>query len=185
MMSMKLNLLIPILAAAISGQAAGPRSEYDIGRTYYKDGEFKKAAAHFQLALKTNPNDAECHYWTGMSYQVLADIASPLDSRYRSKARLHLTKAMELAPGRQDYRRELFDFLLDSAGSQPGALKQAAGILLSVSESDPDYRFMRWQFEREKTADSSVGTRLGRLFLVAPRAAYCIADLPASALSSR
>src|ERR1700682_3415418 len=114
---MKLNLSVLILLAVLGSEAAGQESEFATGRAYYAEGEFKKAVAHFQLALKVNPNDAESYYWMGMSYQVLADIAFPLDYKYTSKARISLTRATELAPGRLDYRRGLFDFLVDSAGS--------------------------------------------------------------------
>jgi tetratricopeptide (TPR) repeat protein len=185
MKSMKLNLAILMLLAVFRGPAAGQRSEFATGRAYYTDGEFKRAAAHFQLALKTNPNDAESYYWMGMSYEVLADIAAPFKGKYTSKARVCLTKAMELAPSRPDYRRELFDFLLDSAASSQTALRQAGGILLTASESDPDYSYMLRAFENESRADSSAKARLGRLFLAVPGAAYRIAELPPSALSSR
>jgi tetratricopeptide (TPR) repeat protein len=181
---MKRNCSILILLIGLGGQAAGQGSELAIGRAYYTDGEFKKAAAHFQLALKTNPNDAESYYWAGMSYQVLADIATPFDGKYNSKARFYLTKAMELAPTRLDYRRELFDFLLDSASSRT-ALRQAANILVTVSESDPDYSSMRRRFENESRGNFSANARLGRLFLAAPRAVYRVVELPASALSNR
>jgi tetratricopeptide (TPR) repeat protein len=182
---MKRNCSILILLIGLGGQAAGQGSELAIGRAYYTGGEFKKAAAHFQLALKTNPNDAESYYWAGMSYQVLADIAAPFDGKYNSKARFYLTKAMELAPTRLDYRRELFDFLLDSAASSRTALRQAANILVTVSESDPDYSSMRRRFENESRANFSANALLERLFLAAPRAVYRVVELPASALSSR
>jgi len=182
-MKLKLSLLISL--AGLSAAAAGRQSEFAIGRAYYLEGEFKKAAAHFQLALKTNPDDAESNYWIGMSYRVQAEIAAPFDRKYNSKARVYLTMAMELAPNRPEYRRELFNFLVDSAGSSRATLRQAAGILRTVSESDPEYASMHRQFQQESRANSSVDSRLGRLFLAAPRAAYRIAELPASALSGR
>lgn len=178
-------MLILIPLASLVGQAAAEQSEFTVGRAFYTEGEFKKAAAHFQRALKTNPNDAESCHWMGMSYQALADIAAPLDRKYNSKARAYLTKAMEMAPNRPDYRRELFNFLLGSAGSSRVALRQAAGILRTVSESDPDYNDMSRRFEQERSVNSSVGARLGKLLLALPRAAYGIAELPVSALSSR
>jgi tetratricopeptide (TPR) repeat protein len=180
---MKLNLLILALFAGIQGRAASEGSEFAVGRQYYMEGEFKKAAAHFQLALNTNPNDAEACYWMGMSYQVLASIAVPFDGKYNVKARVYLTKAMELAPSRLDYRRQLFDFLLDPTTSSRAGLRRAADILLTVSESDPDYDYMRERFSRDGRGGSSMATRLGTLFLAAPRAAYCLADLPASAIA--
>jgi tetratricopeptide (TPR) repeat protein len=183
---MKLNFSVLILLAVLSSEAAGQASsEFATGRAYYTEGEFKKAVAHFQLALNVNPNDAESYYWMGMSYQVLADIASPFDHRYNSKARFYLTKAMELAPTRSDYRRELFDFLVDSAGSSRAAARQAADLLRRVPESDPDYSYMRRRFELERRANASADARLGRLFLAIPRATYRIAELPVSAFTSR
>jgi tetratricopeptide (TPR) repeat protein len=177
---MNLNWLILIVLSGLGSEAAGQGSEFATGRAYYTAGEFKKAAAHFQLALKVKPNDAESYYWMGMSYQVLSDIAWPLGHTYNSKARVCLTKAMELAPSRSDYRKELFDFLVGSAGSSRAAWRQAAEILRMVPESDPDHRYMGLQFEQEKSLNASADARLSRLFLAVPGAAYRIAELPCS-----
>jgi len=182
---MKLYLSILILLAVLGSEAAGQKSEFATGREYYVDGEFKKAVAHFQVALKVNPDDAESYYWMGMSYQVLADIAFPFAGRYNSKARICLTKAMEFAPTRSDYRRELFDFLVDSAGSSRAALRQAADLMRTVPEPDPDYNYMHRRFELASKVNASADARLGGLFLAIPRATYRIAELPTSALSSR
>jgi tetratricopeptide (TPR) repeat protein len=182
---MKLYLSILMLLTVLGNEACGQGSEFAAGRAYYIEGKFKKAVTHFQLALKANPDDAESYYWMGMSYQMLANIAFPFAGKYNSNARICLTKAMELAPTRPDYRRELFDFLVDSAGSSRGALRQAADLLLTVPEADPDYHYMRQQFERESKANASVDARLGRLFLAIPRATYGLVELPASALSSQ
>lgn len=181
---MKRSWCILILVTGLGRQAAGQVSELTTGRAYYAAGEFKKAAKCFQLAIKTNPVDAESYYWAGRSNQVLADIAAPFDGMYNSKARAHLTKAVELAPDRRDYRRELFDFLLDSAVSSRVALRQAANILSTLAESDPDYSTMRRRFEFECRVNSSASVRLGRLFLAAPRAVLRVAELPSSAVSN-
>jgi len=180
---MKLKLCVLILLAGFGSQAAGQRSEFATGRACYMEGGFKEAATHFQLALKANPDDAESYYWMGASYRVLADIAAPFDGKYRSKARVYLTKAVELAPGRSDYRSDLFDFLLDSASRD--ALRQAAGILRTVPEPDPDYIYMLQRFQRERKAHASAEALLGTMLLAVPRAAYRLAELPAAALSSR
>jgi tetratricopeptide (TPR) repeat protein len=182
---MRLNLLILIPLASFLGQAAAQQSELAIGRAFYTEGEFKKAAAHFELALTTNPGDAESCYWMGMSYQALADITAPLDRRYNAQARVYLTRATILAPDRPDYRRELFGFLLSSAGTSRVALRQAAAILRTVPESDPDYNDMCRRFDQERSVNASAGGRIGRLLLALPRAAYGIAELPASAFSNR
>src|SRR5580692_1092419 len=179
MKPMRLKLLFLILLTGLLADAAAQRTEFAAGRACYANGEFKQAVAHFQLALKVNPSDADSYYWIGMSYQVLADIAFPFGGKSASKARVSLTKATELAPGRLDYRKELFDFLLDPAGSSNAARRQAAGILRTVAPDDPDYESMHRQFERESKANASADARLGRLFLAVPQAAYRMSELAA------
>jgi tetratricopeptide (TPR) repeat protein len=181
---MRVNFTILALLALFSSLADAQRPGIETGRAYYTAGEFKKAAAHFQLALKTVPDNAESYYWMGMSYQRLADIALPFGGRYNAKARVCLTRAVELAPARLDYRDELFEFLLDPAASSASALRQAAAMLRATSEADPGYAYMRGRFQSESKANSSAEARLGRLFLAVPQAAYRIAELPA-ALSNR
>ncbi len=151
---MKLNLSVLILLAVLGSEAVAQESEFATGRAYYMEGEFKKAVAHFQMALKVNPNDAEAYYWMGMSYEVLADIAVPFAGKYTSKARVCLTRATELAPSRLDYRRELFDFLVDSASSARGALRHAADLMRTVptatctgSSSSRQRKTPRWTLD--------------------------------------
>jgi tetratricopeptide (TPR) repeat protein len=185
MIRMKLGLIFLILSAGLCAEVAGPQSEFATGQACYLEGEFKQAVAHFRLALKVNPSDPDSYYWLGRSYRSLADVAFPFGEKYSSKARVNLTKAAELAPDRLDYRRELFDLLLDSAGSSRAAVRQAAGILLTVSENDPDYEAMHEQFERARKDNASAEARLGSLFLALPRAAYRIADWAASVSAAR
>src|SRR5260370_10823378 len=171
---MKFNLSVLILFAVLGSEAAAQGSEFATGREYYTEGEFKKAVAHFQLALKANPNDAESYYWMGMSYRVLADIAFPFAGKYTSKASICLTRATELAPGRLDYRKELFDFLVDSFGSSRAAGRQAADLLRAVPEPDPDCNYLHRRLELGRKENASVEPLLGRLFLANPRATYRI-----------
>jgi tetratricopeptide (TPR) repeat protein len=171
-----LKVLLLILLAGVGAGAAVQGSDFAIGRAYYAGGEYKKAAAHFEMALKINPSDANSYYWVGMSYQALADISFPFAGKYNSRARICLTKATELAPERLDYRKELFDFLLDP-GSSSSARRQAADMLRRVSPDDPDYDTMQRQFARESKANASADAWLGTLFLAVPRAASRLADL--------
>jgi tetratricopeptide (TPR) repeat protein len=153
---MLLRFLIPLVAFAT--QALAQASELAAGRQSYRDGEFKAAIVHLQHALKADPNDGACNYWLGRSYESLADISTPFGARYRSLARKHLTRAAELAPGRLEYRHELFEFLLD--GNQE---RQALNILLTSAESDPDYEYMLSRLQQVRNVNSSVYARLGRL----------------------
>ena len=132
------------------------------GRADYRSGEFRQAAAHFQLALKTAPQSAEAHYWLGRSYETLADMATPFGRHYRSEARTHLTKAAELAPARSEYRHELFEFLLDT-----GSERQARAMLLACAESDPDYDYMLARYSEMHRLNTSVNGRFTRAFQLA------------------
>src|SRR4051794_775598 len=117
-------ILVLLVAFPVFGGA-----ELDVGRAYYREGEFRKAAVHFQLALDAGEDEAAACYWAGLSYQMLGDIATPFGGRQYSKARVYLTRAMNLAPERRDYRQALFDLLLDSAASSWTSLRHAARML--------------------------------------------------------
>jgi tetratricopeptide (TPR) repeat protein len=179
MIRLTIFAIVPLGLAltAFAGEAAESRSELATGRAYYTDGKFGKAASSFRMALKANPADAEASYWAGMSYQRLADIATPFGGRSLAKARAYLMRATQLAPERREYRLALFDFLLDSAYLSRTALRDASNMLRTVDESDPDYGEMRRQLEREKRANSAPDARLGRLFLAVPRTAVGVAGI--------
>ena len=150
---------VSILLVIFAAHAAGQQSELAAGRASYQSGEFKQAVAHFQLALHADPRNAESNYWLGRSYETLADIATPFGRKYRFLARTHLTRAAELAPGRSEYRSELFEFLLDS-----GRQHQARDILLRSAESDPDYEYMLLRFQQTRRLNASVNAWLTRFF---------------------
>ena len=142
--------------------AIAQHSELTAGKADYRSGEFKKAAAHFQLALTADPHNAEPHYWLGRTYETLADIATPFGHKYRSLARTHLIAATELAPGQPEYRHELFEFLLDS-----GDERRARDILLHSAESDPEYDSMLSRFQQTRRLNASFNGRLTWLFQLA------------------
>ena len=177
---MRMILLVLTSLAAFTATAAQRAPDFATGRSYYEEGNFKKAAAYFELALKLDPEDADACYWTGMAYQRLADIATPFGGRYTAKARKYLAKAVLLAPSRSDYRLELFNHLLDSADAAQTRPPRVTAALVSVSESDPEYAEMRRRLDSANKAGLSSGAVLTRLFLTAPRAAYDLTSIRAS-----
>jgi tetratricopeptide (TPR) repeat protein len=169
---MKLSLVVLLLFPALHGRAADLRSELEVGRAYYQQGDFRKALVHLRRTLKTDAQDAEVNYWTGMAYQGLGDVAAPFGGRYNSRALAYLTKAVDLAPGRLDFRRELFGFLLDSGSASPAALRLAEEMLRRTSEIDPEYNSMRRRLDVERGISGSAAVRFDRLFLAIPRAGF-------------
>jgi tetratricopeptide (TPR) repeat protein len=184
-MKLRLALMLLLTFAQVSWPAE-LRNEFEAGRQCYIAGEFKKAAAHFGQAVDADPNNADSYFWLGKSYEVLADIGAPLGGgRSSSRARTYLAKAVELAPNEPEYRHELFAFLLDWADRSRTALADAESVLRTMSPSDPDYPFMRLQWQQQRNTRASVDFRLGSLFLLAPRQSLRALELPASAFLSR
>jgi tetratricopeptide (TPR) repeat protein len=132
-----------LLTFARSAASAELQNHFEIGRSYYYSGEFKKAISHFERGIRLNPNDAPSYFWLGKSYETLALIGGPiLGLKAVAKAHQALARALQLAPDDREYREELFEFLLSVSYSR-NALRQAEDILQTVSESDPDYPFMQ------------------------------------------
>jgi hypothetical protein len=101
------------------------------------------------------------------------------------KAHHYLYKAMGLAPQRPEYRDALFEFLLSTTDCSRTGLREAAGMLSAVPQSDPNYNQMSWRLEDERCFRSSAGERLASLFLVIPRATYSMAALSGAVLTDR
>jgi len=178
---MKSAVRVVLLFCGLAVPASGQQSEFAAGRASYLAGEFQAAAAHFTRALRERPDDAECNYWLGRSYGTLADIARPFGGRYLSRAHTYLSKSVEFAPNRTDFRQELFAFLLDSADSFRDGLPQARRLLLATSEDDPDYGEMARRLAQATRERSSASSWIGRVLLGAPQAAFRAANSIGSA----
>jgi hypothetical protein len=167
--AMKPILLILVSLTTSGAWAASAGFELAVGRAYYTDGEFRKAANYFSRM----PDNPEACYWAGLSYERLADLATPFGGRKLSKARMYLARAARLAPGSKEYRQALFDVLLDSS-----ALREAAALVRTIPESDAEYPEMRRRLEAERQWNSSPEARLSRAFLAGPRTLWRVAAFP-------
>jgi tetratricopeptide (TPR) repeat protein len=171
-----------LLMFTLAGQGAESLNEVLAGRGSYSTGDYKKAAAHFNKAVKTDSNDAAAYYWLGRSYALTGDLSAPIfGNRTLSKARTSFAKAVELAPANADYRREYFDFLLWTDESK-NALDQAQSILKTMSESDPDYRTMQWELIQQRSDRNSAENRVAGIFLAVPKAVVRVVDQPMPAV---
>jgi tetratricopeptide (TPR) repeat protein len=163
---------------ALAGQGAESLNEVLAGRSSYNAGDYRKAAGHFDKAVKADPNDAGTYYWRGRSYALAGDLTGPLfGNRVLSKARASLARAVELAPGNSDYRREYFNFLLWTDESR-GALDRAQRVLQEMPESDPDYRSMQWELQQQREERKSAENRVAGIFLAVPKAVVQAVDRP-------
>jgi hypothetical protein len=179
---MKLAILFVLAIAALHAGAA-QNIDFSTGHRYYEDAEFGKAAAHFQIPCRADGN-AEACYWTGLSYERLADTRTPFGCGIDAKARQYLRQAVRLGPERRLYREAFFDFLLDTADCSRTALQEAADLLAATPEGGNDYDRMRSHLEEAMRQKGSVSGRLARMLLVVPRAAYRAGALPGAVLTN-
>ena len=169
---MRVTLVILLLVSAAGSPAADLRSDLAAGQDYYRQGDFTRAVSHFRRALRVDEYDAELNYWMGRAYEGRGDVATPFGGGYHSKALVYFTRAVALAPDRGEYRRELFDFLVNSAEVSPARLRLAADLVSRTSELDPEYPLMRRRLELAVRMASSPNARLDRLMLGAPRTIF-------------
>lgn len=158
--ALKLSISILVALTAVNAHAAERSAQFAAGLTYYTAAEFKKAASVFRPLCDAG-NDAEACYWTGTADERMADGIIPFGCRSGMKARQYFLKA--------------------NADCSRSALREVAGILSSVPKSDAEYDLMRARLEEEARLDASMNDRLGRIFLIIPRAAYRLATLPGEA----
>ena len=181
---MKRLLFLAVAITSLHAAAAERSGEFAAGTRYYEAAEFGKAATRFRLLCNAEPN-AEACYWAGLSYERLADTRAPYGCRTAAKAQPFFDKAMVLSGGRPLYRDALFEFLLNNAECSRASLWEAAGILATVPESDPDYDRMRTRLIDADQGSRSLETRLSNLFLALPRATYRVAALPGALVSRK
>jgi len=173
-----------MVLTALNAPAAEPEPSFAAGQKYYMNAEFRKSAAQFEAVCQIG-HDPEACYRAGISYERLADIATPFGCRLNAKARGYLREAATMAPAQPFYRQALFDHLLDSSDCSRGALLEAVKILSAMPESDPDYPDMLRHLQTEKRLNASGDARVGRMFLLLPRAIHRAATVrPAPKIAS-
>lgn len=158
-----------VLALSIrSAESAELQNQFEIGQALYYSGEFKHAIRHFELAAASNPTDARVYFWLGKSYENLALIGGPLTGGHaQSNAHAALAKAGALAPADREYRREFFNFLVDSGSRH--ALGEAWKVLQTMNEADPDYPFLLIRFHEGRADHRSADAVTALAFTTVPR----------------
>lgn len=177
------SLVLIILGSAAS--AAVLSDGLQNGENYYFAGEFKKAISQFELAMNANPDDPQPYLWLGKSYVELADLKTPpFGARARVKARMYLAKSVELAPGCDECRRELFDLLITSDGSRT-ALREASLLVEKMPASDPEYGSMQSRLAEAWKQSSSAEYLTTAIFSFPSQTVARIAVRPAPFAHSR
>ncbi|MDE3178972.1 MAG: tetratricopeptide repeat protein [Acidobacteriota bacterium] len=118
------------LENALKNGALTQESQLLLARSYYELGSWGQAAAAAESAVRMNPSNPEAHLWLGRAYGRKAEQERSLTLAL--KTRRQFEKAVELAPGNVDARRDLMQFYLDApwivGGSKEKARKQAQAL---------------------------------------------------------
>ena len=106
-----------------------------IGRNYYMQGEYKKAAEALEKAAAADPNSSEIALWAGRAFGRRAETSSPFTAPgHASKARQFFEKSVQLDPKNMDALSDLFEYYLEAPGFLGGGIDKAQGI------AEPDGR---------------------------------------------
>ena len=123
-----------LLAIACSAVAGSLQAD---GEALFRECEFKAAARAFERALTSQPGNARLHFWLGKSYARMAEVSSLLSAhRNGRKAQVHLEAAVQLDPENREFRKELFEFYVDSPEWFDGGLDRAMAILERLGPDD-------------------------------------------------
>jgi tetratricopeptide (TPR) repeat protein len=140
------------LAAVLVALAGCASKEKTSMKIYVQQKLYDKAIAQGSLALKTNPNDGDTHYFMGAAYYGKDLDLKPEDPTYADsseaylrKAYMHFEKAKELSPG--SWGKSVDDNIVSMFGrhfnrgviaSKKNAHAEAAVEYRLASVSDPE-----------------------------------------------
>lgn len=118
------------LRGALQERPQSVSAEILLARCYYELKDWDSAVAHAESAVRIDPSNAEAHLWLGRTYGRKADQAHSLSLAL--KTRDEFQKAVALAPGSVEARRDLMEYYLEApwilGGSKDKARKEAQTI---------------------------------------------------------
>ncbi len=101
-------------------------SALEAGVRAYEDGNYKAAAASFEAALRTAPQDSTLHHWLGKSYGRIAEHGNWFSAySYAKKTLKQFRKAVQLDAYNYEALRDLVEYL-ETAPAFMGGNRQEA-----------------------------------------------------------
>lgn len=118
-----------------------PRSAEDhalLGKAFFLNEDFAKAAEALAKAVEREPNRAEHRLWLGRATGRRAERASPLRAPGLAiETRKHFERAVELDPRSAEALSDLFDYYLGASGFLGGGDSKAEALIPKVRAIDP------------------------------------------------
>jgi tetratricopeptide (TPR) repeat protein len=150
-----------------------------IGRNYFMQGEFHKAADYFAKALAADPQSSDQALWLGRAYGRCAETANPFSAPgFASKARQNFELAVKLDPKNKEALSDLFDYYLEAPGFLGGGFDKAASVADKIAALEPaEGYFAQARLAQKKKDYSNEETSLRRAVESGPRQVGRIIEL--------
>jgi cytochrome c-type biogenesis protein CcmH/NrfG len=150
-----------------------------MGRSYFMQGEFRKATDDLQKAVDLDPRSSDYMLWLARTWGRRAETASPFMAPMNaSHARDCFQKAVALDPANKEALSDLFDYYLEAPGFLGGGFDKAAAVARQIEVLDPaEGHFALAQLARKRQEFGEAEAQLRRAIQLAPRQVGRVVDL--------
>jgi tetratricopeptide (TPR) repeat protein len=109
-----------------------------MGRDYYMQADYKRAADALEKAVALEPANAEFALWLGRAWGRRAETSTIFTApAYASKARQYLERSVQLNPNNLDAQSDLFEYYLDAPGFLGGGMDKAEATAAQMTRISP------------------------------------------------
>ena len=129
---------------------------FNSGRDAYRQGNFDKAAEQLEQAVKQEPNNADYHFWLGVTYGAQAQKASIFKAPgLAKKTRAEFERAVQLDPNHIEARLALLDYYSIAPGIMGGDMDKAVEQANEIKKRDSleGHRAFARLYTRQKKPD--------------------------------
>ena len=126
------------LSAAAGADPSDARAAKYLGRVYFEENEFERAAVWLEKAVALEPGSSESVYWLGRALAGQAIRGNMLVRvRLAGKIRRAFARAAQLDPANLEARVALIEFYLRAPAFLGGSVAKARSVVEEVHRRDP------------------------------------------------
>jgi tetratricopeptide (TPR) repeat protein len=150
-----------------------------MGRNYYMEADYKRAADAFEKAFAVEPGNSDFALWLGRAWGRRAETSMPFTAPLQaSKARQYFEKAVQLNPTNLDAESDLFEYYLDAPGFLGGGLDRAQATATRIGQISPaDGQWAEAKLAEKRKESRSAEAHLRRAVELAPQQVGKIIEL--------
>jgi len=150
-----------------------------IGRNYYMQTDYKRAAEALEKAFAMEPSNAEYALWLGRAWGRRAEISLPFTAPgYASRARQYFERSVQINPMNLEAQSDLFEYYLEAPGFLGGGLEKAQATAARISQISPaEGQWAEAKLAEKRKESSSAEAHLRRAVELAPQQVGKIVEL--------